>query len=192
MADAGQIEQVMMNLATNARDAMPNGGSLSITTGQVVVEEGSEALYDLPAPGNYALISVVDSGTGIDRQSIDRLFEPFFTTKEVGKGTGLGLSIVHGIIKQHDGSVLVSSEPGKGTTFEIFLPLMEGRTVADQPKIYPPLYGGSETLLVVEDEEVVKLLRKRPWNGRIRLPPMMAKIGCEVQGARDGINFVLF
>jgi two-component system cell cycle sensor histidine kinase/response regulator CckA len=180
MADAGQLEQVLMNLASNARDAMPNGGRLSISTEQVVVEEGSEALYDLPEPGSYALISVADSGTGIDRKSIDRLFEPFFTTKEVGKGTGLGLSIVHGIIKQHDGSVLVSSEPGKGTTFEIFLPLIEGSSVADQTKITIPLYGGTETLLVVEDEEVVKLL----------LQKTLERAGYKVITADDGEDAV--
>jgi two-component system cell cycle sensor histidine kinase/response regulator CckA len=106
MADAGQIEQVLMNLATNARDAMPYGGRLSISTEKVVVKEGAEGLYDLAAPGKYALVTIADTGAGIDKKSIKRLFEPFYTTKEIGKGTGLGLSIVYGIIKQHDGSVL--------------------------------------------------------------------------------------
>lgn len=161
MADAGQMEQVLTNLATNAHDAMPYGGRLSIYTKQVVVKEGSEALYDLPAPGNYALISVADNGTGIDQETLERLFEPFFTTKEVGKGTGLGLAIVYGIIKQHDGSILVSSRPGKGTTFTIYLPLMEGSVVGEEAKISPPSAGGMETLLVAEDEEMVKVFLKK-------------------------------
>jgi two-component system cell cycle sensor histidine kinase/response regulator CckA len=194
MADAGQMEQVLMNLATNARDAMPNGGMLSISTGQVVVEEGSETFHDLSTAGNYALISVADSGTGIDRKSIDRLFEPFFTTKEVGKGTGLGLSIVHGIIKQHDGSVLVSSEPGKGTTFEIYLPLVEGSAATDQPKMTLPLDGGTETVLVVEDEEVVKqLLQKTLERAGYRV--ITAGDGQDAvekfKEQRDGISLVL-
>ena len=128
-ADPGQIEQVLMNLATNARDAMPQGGQMSITTRQVVVEDGSEKLYDLPLPGKYAVISVADTGTGINKKELESIFEPFYTTKEVGKGTGLGLAIVHGIIKQHKGSVMASSEPGKGTTFDIYLPLVNGHVL---------------------------------------------------------------
>ena len=176
MADSGQIEQVLMNLAANARDAMPHGGRLSMSTGRVMVKEGSEGQYDLPAPGNYALISVADSGTGIDKNSMERLFEPFYTTKEVGKGTGLGLSIVHGIIKQHEGSVLVSSEPGNGTTFKIYLPLAESRIVWDQQEISVPVAGGTETLLVAEDEEVVKGYLKR----------ILERAGYRVIAACDG------
>ncbi len=161
MADAGQIEQVLMNLASNARDAMPHGGRLSISTSEVVIREGTEALYGLATAGKYALISVADTGRGIDRKSMEKLFEPFYTTKEVGKGTGLGLSIVYGIIKQHDGSVLVSSEPDKGTTFNIYLPLMEGRIVREEAKMPAPLAGGMETLLVAEDEEMVRVFLKR-------------------------------
>jgi PAS domain S-box-containing protein len=176
MADAGQIEQVLMNLATNARDAMPHGGCLSISTEQVVVKDGTEALYDLVVPGKYALISVADTGAGIDKKSIKRLFEPFYTTKEVGKGTGLGLSIVYGIIKQHDGSVLVSSEPGQGTTFNIYLPLVEGCAVKDETRISAPLAGGVETLLIAEDEEIVKLFLRK----------ILEKAGYRVIVANDG------
>jgi PAS domain S-box-containing protein len=161
MADAGQIEQVLMNLATNARDAMPHGGSLSISTRQVVIKEGAEALYNLSLPGKYALISVTDSGAGINEKSMEKLFEPFFTTKEIGKGTGLGLSIVYGIIKQHEGSVLVSSEPNKGTTFNIYLPLVEGRVVKEDPYLAVSCAGGMETILVAEDEEIVKVYLQR-------------------------------
>ncbi|MDD2337061.1 MAG: ATP-binding protein [Geobacteraceae bacterium] len=161
MASAGQIEQVLLNLATNARGAMPDGGQLSISTQKVVVKEGSEAEFDLLLPGTYVLISVSDTGTGIDKKIIDRVFEPFFTTKEVGEGTGLGLSMVYGIVKQHRGSVLVSSETGEGTTFKIYLPLLEDHKVTKEIKRPFSLAGGTETLLVVEDEEIVKLFLKR-------------------------------
>ncbi|HET6418541.1 MAG TPA: PAS domain S-box protein [Geobacteraceae bacterium] len=160
-ADPGQIEQVLMNLATNARDAMPHGGRLSITTSQAVVEEGSEMHYDLSAPGKYALISVADTGTGMDKKTLGSIFEPFFTTKEVGEGTGLGLSIVHGIIKQHNGSVLASSEPGKGTIIDIYLPLAKGAAVKEEVKITTPSVGGMETLLVAEDDETVRMFMKK-------------------------------
>jgi len=160
-ADPGQIEQVLMNLATNARDAMPHGGQMSITTRQVVVEEGSETLYDLPSPGKYALISVADTGTGIDNKTLESIFEPFYTTKEVGKGTGLGLAIVHGIIKQHNSSVLASSELGKGTTFEIYLPLVKEPAAKEESKISGLNAGGMETLLVAEDDETVRMFMKK-------------------------------
>jgi len=160
-ADPGQIEQILMNLATNARDAMPHGGQLSITTRYMVVKEGSETLYDLQSPGKYALVSVSDAGTGMDKKTLENIFEPFFTTKEVGKGTGLGLSIVHGIIKQHNGSILASSEPGKGTTFDIYLPLVKRHAVKEELKISTRYTGGMETLLVVEDDEIVRAFLKR-------------------------------
>lgn len=160
-ADPGQVEQVLMNLATNARDAMPHGGRLTVTTRQVVVKKGSEAQYDLPEPGKYALISVADTGMGIDKKSQEKIFEPFYTTKEVGKGTGLGLSIVHGIIKQHNGSILVSSEPGNGTTFNIYLPLVEGHAVKEESKTSARPLNGMETLLVAEDEGIVRNLMKK-------------------------------
>jgi PAS domain S-box-containing protein len=127
MVDAGQIEQVLMNLATNAREAMPGGGILRISSQKAIIRKGSEALYDLPSSGKYAMISISDTGSGIDEKAVERIFEPFYTTKEIGKGTGLGLSISYGIIKQHNGSILVKSEPGKGTTFTIYLPLAEER-----------------------------------------------------------------
>lgn len=158
-ADPGQIEQVLMNLVTNARDAMPHGGRLSIATISVSVERGTEKLYDLPAPGKYALVSVSDTGTGMDRKTLENIFEPFYTTKEVGKGTGLGLAVVHGIIKQHDGSILARSEVGKGTTFDIYLPLVQGRI--DQPESMGSAEGGMETLLVAEDDETVGVYMNR-------------------------------
>jgi CheY-like chemotaxis protein len=156
---------------------MPDGGSLSISTKQVMVKEGKEALYDLATPGKYALISISDTGPGIDKKSMERLFEPFYTTKEVGKGTGLGLSIVYGIVKQHDGSILVSSEPGKGTTFRIYLPLvMDDFVVGDQTSIPSPLAGGTETLLIVDDEEIVRVFLKK----------ILERAGYKVIVAADG------
>jgi PAS domain S-box-containing protein len=180
MADTGQIQQVLMNLSVNARDAMPDGGCLSIATGMVTIKEGSQALYDLSAPGNYVRISFTDTGSGMDKTSMERIFEPFYTTKDVGKGTGLGLSIVHGIIKQHDGSILVSSEPGKGTTFDIYLPQIEGRAVIEEVKLSAPVAGGAETLLIAEDEEIVKTYLKRT----------LEKAGYRVLVAADGVEAV--
>jgi PAS domain S-box-containing protein len=160
-ADHGQMEQVLMNLATNARDAMPDGGRLTITTRHLKVNEGSEAGYDLPGAGDYALISVTDTGTGIDDKSLKNIFEPFYTTKEVGMGTGLGLSMVHGIVKQHNGSILVDSEFGKGTIFSICLPLIEPCTVSDKLRITTAAAAGTERLLIAEDEEIVRTFMKR-------------------------------
>ncbi|HET6421798.1 MAG TPA: PAS domain S-box protein [Geobacteraceae bacterium] len=161
MADAGQIGQVLMNLASNARDAMPEGGGLSISTKELLVKDGSEALYDLPAPGRYVLVSVADTGNGIDEDSMERLFEPFYSTKEFGKGTGLGLSIVYGIVKQHNGSVQVSSKPGAGATFSIYLPVRDGGAATEEPTACVPVAGGTETLLVAEDEEIVQVFLKK-------------------------------
>ncbi|HET6420782.1 MAG TPA: PAS domain S-box protein, partial [Geobacteraceae bacterium] len=160
-ADSGQIEQVLMNLATNARDAMPRGGRLTITTRRTVVKEGSEAQHDLPAPGKYALISVADTGTGIDKKALDKIFEPFYTTKEIGKGTGLGLAIVHGIVKQHNGSILVDSEPGKGTKFNIYLPLIDGVSSKERSKMSVSRGADMGILLVAEDDEIVRVFIKK-------------------------------
>jgi two-component system cell cycle sensor histidine kinase/response regulator CckA len=157
---------------------MPNGGCLRISTCEVVVEKGSEAEYDLPAPGRYALISVSDTGLGIDEKSLGRIFEPFFTTKEVGKGTGLGLAMSYGAIKQHNGSILVKSEPGNGTTFSIYLPLIKNR-LKDEKKHHAaasPAFQGSETVLIAEDEEMVRTFIKK----------ILEKAGYKVIVAADG------
>ncbi len=176
LVDTGQIEQVLMNLAVNARDAMPHGGCLTISTSGMEVREGSEALYDLSAPGKYAKLTIEDTGTGIDELSKERIFEPFYTTKEVGKGTGLGLSIVYGIIKQHEGSILVNSEPGKGTSFDIYLPLSVRCEAEEKAEISTTVVGGTETLLIAEDEAIVKFSMKK----------ILEKSGYSVFAASDG------
>jgi PAS domain S-box-containing protein len=158
LADSGQIEQVLMNLSTNARDAMPDGGRLSITTRPVVIEPGNLTPCTECAPGRYALITVADSGVGMDDQILARIFEPFFTTKEVGQGTGLGLSIIYGIIKQHRGQILVASHPGAGTIFSIYLPLSGEPTALGGALTARPVRGGTETILVAEDEPTVRNL----------------------------------
>jgi PAS domain S-box-containing protein len=159
MADSGQIEQVLINLCTNARDAMPGGGKLNIAISTLILKEQTPE-HVIDKPGAYALVSVSDTGSGIDERIKEKIFEPFFTTKETGKGTGLGLSIVYGIIKQHNGYITVHSEPGTGTTFKLYLPMVgtAGSPAVRQPAARPK--GGSETILVAEDDgEVRKLIR---------------------------------
>ena len=161
LVDSGQIDQVLLNLATNARDAMPNGGLLTITTGEAEPpEEFLATSASLPAT-RYALLTVTDSGSGIEEETREKIFEPFFTTKEVGKGTGLGLSVVYGIVKQHNGHILVHSEPGKGTSFLIYLPMTPKDNLPPENTDLPSLpVAGTETLLVVEDNpEVLNLHR---------------------------------
>lgn len=155
MADAGQLEQVLMNLATNARDAMPDGGVLTIETGRAELGNGP-GRSDSSAKPSYALLSLSDTGTGMDAKTKEKIFDPFFTTKEVGKGTGLGLSTVYGIIKQHHGDITVYSEPGMGTTFRIYLPLLSG-LVSASPEAEPVFpAGGNETVLLAEDDAAVR------------------------------------
>jgi two-component system, cell cycle sensor histidine kinase and response regulator CckA len=157
-ADAGQLEQVLMNLVVNAKDAMPEGGKLTIQTQTLMVDESHRRGQHFIRLGKYVMLSVSDTGMGMDRETQSRIFEPFFTTKEKGKGTGLGLSTVYGIVKQTGGYVMVQSEIGRGTTFHIYLPLVEG--AAEKHTISPPdaALGGTETLLLVEDEESVRQL----------------------------------
>src|SRR3989338_2139379 len=160
MADSNQIEQVLTNLATNARDAMPNGGSLTISTDIMEMDDAFIKAHGYGVKGMYALISVSDTGIGMDEITKERIFEPFFTTKGVGKGTGLGLAIVYGINKQHNGYINVYSEPGKGTTFRIYLPLVEAEVERKKPEAHIIHKGGTETILVAEDEEDVRELTK--------------------------------
>ena len=157
-ADAGQLEQVLMNLVVNAKDAMPSGGKLTIETRNITVDENHRRGQTFIRPGHYIVLSVADSGTGMDKETQSRIFEPFFTTKEKGKGTGLGLSTVYGIVKQSSGYVMVHSEEQRGTTFHIYLPRVDG--VAEQlaTPIARAILGGTETVLLVEDEESVRQL----------------------------------
>ena len=159
-ADPGQVEQVLMNLAVNARDAMPHGGRLRMETANM--EVGAEVARDLDlTPGRYAMLTVTDSGHGMDAGTLSHIFEPFFTTKPMGKGTGLGLATVYGIVKQSGGSIQVESEVGKGTTFRIYLPVAEGGARQAQKKVVSDVVaGGTETILIAEDEPDLRELAR--------------------------------
>jgi signal transduction histidine kinase/CheY-like chemotaxis protein len=158
-ADVGQIEQVIMNLAVNARDAMPRGGRLVIETSNAALDSTFSREHHGVVPGEYIMLSVSDTGSGMDSETQSRIFEPFFTTKEQGKGTGLGLATVYGIVKQAGGYVWVYSESGKGTTFKVYFPRVEFSTdVADHSSKGKAKYFGTETILLVEDEDGVRAL----------------------------------
>ena len=157
-ADTTQIDQILFNLATNARDAMPGGGILTIETRAVELTEEFRHLHGYGEPGRYALLCVSDTGVGMDRKTLERAFEPFFTTKEVGKGTGLGLSTVYGIVKQHNGYVSLYSEPGEGTTFHIYLPAVTGAGREEEQEPPPVAEGGHEIILIAEDNDMVREL----------------------------------
>ena len=158
-ADHGQIEQVVMNLAVNARDAMPHGGKVVIATANAMLDEAYTRQHPGSKAGDFVMLSVTDTGTGIDSETLAHIFEPFFTTKERGKGTGLGLATVYGIVKQSDGYVWVSSAPGKGTSFEVYLPRIEEPVTVIEPAV-PTVetFQGAETVLLVEDADALRKL----------------------------------
>jgi len=168
-ADPGQIEQVVLNLAVNARDAMPHGGKLTIETANVLLDEDYASQHAGATPGPHVMVAVTDTGTGMDQATQRRLFEPFFTTKEPGRGTGLGLATVYGIVTQSRGSLWVYSELGQGSTFKMYLPVTtEEVTAPVVVEVSPASLSGSETVLVVEDQiearsVICETLRRRGY-----------------------------
>jgi PAS domain S-box-containing protein len=176
MADGIQIETALMNLATNARDAMPDGGTLTIRTERIELDHEFIRAHGYGKPGSYALISIEDTGQGMDEKTKARIFEPFFTTKEVGKGTGLGLAMVYGIVKQHDGYINLYSEPGMGTTFKIYLPLIKSKVKEGKVAAPPILKMGTETVIVAEDDTLVREFIKK----------VLEEFGYKVIEAEDG------
>jgi signal transduction histidine kinase/CheY-like chemotaxis protein len=205
-ADPAQMEQVIMNLAINARDAMPEGGLLTIETSNVelnesTIETSSVVLdksdwrqYPYTNPGKYVQISVSDTGSGIDAETQKHIFEPFFTTKDVDRGSGLGLSMVYGIVKQHEGHINVYSSLGHGTTFRLFLPVVEGAVEKEALAIQLPLLGGTETILVAEDEEALRNLARDILEG-LGYTVLLAKNGEEAvdihKANRERIDMLL-
>jgi two-component system cell cycle sensor histidine kinase/response regulator CckA len=193
--DSGQIEQVLINLATNARDAMPKGGMLTISTSLLDMDESFIQANGYGDPGRYAQITVSDTGIGMDEKTRNRIFEPFFTTKEVGKGTGLGMAIVYGIVKQHRGFINVYSEPLIGTTFRIYIPMIE-KELAEAEEIIPslPPKGGSETILVAEDDVAVRTLVQEILTGfgYVVIPAVDGQDAVEkFRANRDTIKLIL-
>lgn len=178
-ADQGQMEQVLMNLCINARDAMPQGGKLVIETDNVTLDQHHGAQQEAAAPGQYVMLSVTDTGVGIRPDIRSKVFEPFFTTKEKGQGTGLGLATVYGIVRQHNGMIHVDSDIGKGTRFRIYLPVTETAQSRIAPKTQSrPVMGGHETILVAEDDEGIRSLTSE----------ILRKAGYQVVLAVDGAD----
>jgi hypothetical protein len=166
MADAGQIEQVLLNLAVNSRDAMPKGGVLTIETANATVERDHRGGIPALKSGAYVLLMVSDTGCGMDEATRAHIFEPFFTTKGAGAGTGLGLFTVAGIVKRSGGAVDVMSSPGRGSCFQVYLPLVERRLLAEPPAVSMAAAHGAETILLVEDEDMVRALVRETLEGK--------------------------
>ncbi|GAI75457.1 unnamed protein product, partial [marine sediment metagenome] len=156
-ADPIQLEQAMMNLVVNARDAMPDGGKLIIETENAVLDEEYCKSHLGATPGEYVLLTISDTGSGMEKETLEHIFEPFYTTKEAGSGTGLGLAIVYGIVKSHGGYIMCYSEPGEGTTFKIYFPVLESEVIEEvpEPEEVEEIQGGDETILLVDDEETI-------------------------------------
>jgi signal transduction histidine kinase/CheY-like chemotaxis protein/PAS domain-containing protein len=178
--DRAQIDQVLLNLCLNARDALTSGGRITIETENVLVTEVFLESHPWAKPGRYVLLTVTDNGIGMSKETLARVFEPFFTTKPKGKGTGLGLSVVYGVVKQHDGMIHVYSEPGKGTTFKIYLPITARVANVDGSRSRPTPARGSETILLAEDEAMVRDLAVR----------ILTRAGYRVIAAVDGAEAV--
>jgi CheY-like chemotaxis protein len=177
-ADPGQLDQVVLNLAVNARDAMPNGGKFMLETSQVKTDEIFSQMHKPLAAGSYVMLAVSDTGVGMDPATVSRIFEPFFTTKEVGKGTGLGLAMVYGIVQQAGGHIWVYSEPRRGTTFKIYLPSAEHKLGAEtkmEEEVLTPRREGV-TVLLVEDDELMRQLTRQ----------LLEEHGYRILEAKDG------
>lgn len=175
-ADPTQMDQILMNLAVNARDAMPDGGKLVFETANIFLDEEYSATHLNTAPGHYVLLTVTDNGSGMDQETIEHIFEPFYTTKATGKGTGLGLAMVYGIVAQHGGQIRCYSVPGEGTSFKIYFPALVSEEQALKPGIRSMPPGGSETILLVDDEQAIRDLCFR----------MLTKSGYNVISAHNG------
>jgi two-component system cell cycle sensor histidine kinase/response regulator CckA len=162
--DPSQMEQVIINLAVNARDAMPNGGKLTIQTANTYLDDNYFSEHNIfeGQPGSYVMVAVSDTGSGMDKETQEHIFEPFYSTKEKGKGTGLGLSTVYGIVKQNKGFIWVYSEPGQGTTFKIYMPRAEEKVKTEEKvQTSEKHLSGSETVLVVEDDDSLRNLAQK-------------------------------
>ncbi|MGO9571019.1 MAG: PAS domain S-box protein [Desulfomonilaceae bacterium] len=175
-ADPTQVDQILMNLAVNARDAMPEGGKLLLETHNVVLDEDYARLHLEAESGQYVSLTITDTGTGMDKETLEHIFEPFYTTKGLGEGTGLGLAMVHGIVRQHGGHIRCYSEPGHGATFKIYFPAMVSDEVKEEEAVRKMPRGGSETILLVDDEELIRDLGARN----------LTKAGYKVITASDG------
>ncbi len=180
-ADEGQIQQALLNLCLNARDAMPNGGMLTVTCKAVIIKEEDVQQFADAKSGNFVMLTIVDSGVGIPSNVMNKIFEPFFTTKEQGKGTGLGLAVVYGVVRGHNGYINVDSEVGAGTVFTIYLPrVMNGKQLPKQKAVSSKLIGGTERILMIEDEATV---------GEIGVD-ILRDLGYSVQIARNGMEAI--
>jgi PAS domain S-box-containing protein len=176
-ADPGQVEQILMNLAVNAKDAMPEGGKFIVETANVSLDENYCMMHPVAQPGEYVQLTVSDNGHGMSGKTLEHIFEPFYTTKETGKGTGLGLATVYGIVKSHNGHITCYSEPDEGTTFKTYFPVIKSMDKIVKPREEPTVFrGGTETILLVDDEEAIRLLGTQ----------ILEEVGYTVLKAADG------